>query len=110
MSGTPEWKSALHRLHLAGRAATRWSETDRGPWEVRSEPRHVLYSKLLSWVALDRALRIPERRGEGGDHISEWRLERERVREVILTEGYNEELGAFTYAFDCPVLDASLIS
>ena len=93
---------------LADRAAARWGEPDRGPWEVRGEPRHFLYSKLYCWVALDRAIRLAEQTGLSGD-IATWRRERETLREAILTRGYSDRVGAFTQAFDSPALDASAL-
>ena len=99
------------RLHdLADEAAARWREPDRGPWEIRGEPRHFVYSKLLCWVALDRALRIAGRLGEKGSHLERWQTEREQVRDAILSRGFNQKLGAFTYAFDEPVLDSSVLA
>ena len=95
---------------FADQIAAIWHEPDQGPWEVRGEPRHFLYSKLFCWVGLDRALRIAKRRGESGEHVERWRAAREEVREAIVTRGYNEELGAFTYAFDEPLLDASVLA
>ena len=95
---------------FAEEIAALWREPDQGPWEVRGEPRHFLYSKLFCWVGLDRALRIAQKRGESGEHIGRWREAREQVRAAILTWGYDEELGAFTYVFGEPVLDASALA
>jgi alpha,alpha-trehalase len=94
---------------LADRAADRWGEPDEGIWEVRSEPRHFLYSKLLCWVALDRALRIAERHDAPGN-LDRWRAERDAIREAILEDAYNEEVGAFGQSFGSPVLDASALT
>ena len=94
---------------FADQAAARWREPDHGIWEVRGGPRHFLYSKLLCWVALDRALRIAERANAPGD-LATWRRTREEIRHAILTEGYDAELGAFTQAFGEPALDASALA
>lgn len=100
----PELWAVLQRL--ADRAAARWQAPDQGIWEVRGGPRHLLYSKLLCWVALDRAIRLGERGGLAGD-LATWRRTREAIRRAILAEGYDAELGAFTQAFGERVLDAS---
>ena len=102
----PELWSLLHTL--ADRAAAGWREPDQGPWEVRGEPRHFLYSKLYCWVALDRALRLAERAGLSGN-VDVWRRERQAVREAILAHGYHDEMGAFTQSFGSTALDASVL-
>jgi GH15 family glucan-1,4-alpha-glucosidase len=95
--------------HLADQAAARWHEPDQGIWEVRSGPRHYLYSKLRCWVALDRALRLAQKGQLRGD-IEHWRGARDDIRGAILAEGYDKELGAFTQAFGVKALDASALT
>ncbi len=56
---------------LADAAARRWSEKDQGIWEIRGEPRDFLYSKLMCWVALDRAIALADRLG-APDHVAAW--------------------------------------
>lgn len=87
-----------------------WRQRDQGPWEVRDEPRHFLYSKLFCWVGLDRALRMAEKRGESGEYTRSWHEARGQIREAILQQGYNTEAEAFTYAFDDAMLDASVLA
>lgn len=94
---------------LADRAAQRWREPDEGIWEVRGGQRHFLYSKLLCWVALDRALQIADAHDAPGDR-SLWKSERDAIREAILTDGWNAEIGAFTQAFGETTLDASALA
>ncbi len=94
---------------LADRAAARWREPDQGIWEVRGGPRHFLYSKLLCWVALDRALRLADARRLPGD-LARWRRTREEIRRAIETEGYDPEIGAFTQALGERALDASALA
>jgi len=95
--------------YMADQTAARWHEPDRGIWEVRGGPRHFLYSKLMCWVALDRALRLSKRDGLTAD-ASKWEREREAIRQEILTEGYNEKVGAFTQALGEAALDASALT
>lgn len=91
---------------LADQAAARWQHPDHGIWEVRHRKRHFLSSKLLCWTALDRALAIARR-----DHLSgpldRWEKERSRIRQAILSQGYDTELGSFKRAFDEAAPDAS---
>jgi len=94
---------------LADRAAERWREPDEGIWEVRGGQRHFLYSKLLCWVALDRAIRIAEAHHAPGG-VERWRRERDAVREAILIDGYDADLGAFTQSLGDPTLDASALT
>ena len=91
---------------LADTAASRWHEKDQGIWEIRGEPRDFLYSKLMCWVALDRAISLADRLG-AQDRVSSWKHVRDEIAEAILTRGWNEKAGAFTQSFDSEDLDAS---
>jgi alpha,alpha-trehalase len=95
--------------YMADQTAKRWREPDSGIWEVRGGPRHFLYSKLLCWVALDRVLRFSKRDGLKGN-VMIWEKAHEELRQLILTEGYNEKLGAFTQAMGEVALDASALT
>ena len=90
----------------ADTAARRWREKDQGIWEVRGEPRHFLYSKLMCWVALDRAIGLADLLG-AKDRVEAWTAAREEIRAAILEHGWSEEAGAFTQAFGGDELDAS---
>ena len=91
---------------LANTAARRWRETDAGMWEMRGEPRHHLSSKVLCWVALDRAVKLAERLGMHAD-IARWASERDMIREAVLTRGWSETRGAYAQSFDSDELDAA---
>ncbi len=93
---------------VADAAAAVWEAPDHGIWEVRDEPRHFLSSKLLCWVALDRAAELAADL-DAADRAAEWRDEAERIRTSILEEGWNEQVGAFTQAFGRDELDASVL-
>jgi alpha,alpha-trehalase len=93
---------------MAERTVEGWREPDNGIWEVRGGPRHFLYSKLLCWVALDRAVRLAGRSHPKAD-VSRWKKERDEIREKILREGYNERVGAFTQYLGGDALDASAL-
>jgi alpha,alpha-trehalase len=91
---------------LADTAATRWQEKDQGIWEIRGEPRDFLYSKLMCWVALDRAIGLADRL-DAGDRVSGWKRIRDEIADAILTKGWNGNAGAFTQSFGSEDLDAS---
>ena len=93
---------------LADAAARQWEQPDNGIWEVRGEPRHFLYSKLMCWVALDRAISLAEQL-HATHRVDEWSSMAASIRAAILTRGWNEEAGAFTQAFDSPDLDAAAL-
>jgi GH15 family glucan-1,4-alpha-glucosidase len=91
---------------VADRACDAWREPDYGIWEVRGGPRHFVYSKVMVWVALDRAVRMAERWGLPG-RVGMWRRNRDAVRRAILSEGYDRRVGAFVQSFGSQALDAS---
>jgi GH15 family glucan-1,4-alpha-glucosidase len=91
---------------LADTAARRWRETDSGMWEMRGEPRHHLSSKVLCWVALDRAVRLAD---QLGDHakVDEWAEARDEIRDAVLVRGWSEKRQAYAQSFDSDELDAA---
>ncbi|MEX2619569.1 MAG: glycoside hydrolase family 15 protein [Egibacteraceae bacterium] len=91
---------------LADAAAASWQQADQGIWEMRGEPRHYLYSKLMCWVALDRAIDLAPLIG-AQDRVAAWERTRAQIRTVILEQGWNAEIGAFTQVLDGSELDAS---
>jgi len=88
-------------------AGAAWQLPDQGIWEGRGEPKHYVSSKLMSWVALDRASRLA-RDYERSEFADSWRREAEKVRADILERGVNEE-GVFRQHYDTDALDASLL-
>jgi GH15 family glucan-1,4-alpha-glucosidase len=96
---------------LADRAAKSWREPDAGMWEARDKERHYLTSKVMCWVALDRAVELAPRLGEHTDaqRVRGWKEAREEVREAILEQGWSEEAGAYAGAFGSDELDASVL-
>jgi alpha,alpha-trehalase len=93
-------------IQVAEAAAAKWEERDQGIWEVRGEPRHFLYSKLMCWVAMDRAISLAPVLGVPG-RVPSWNETRERIRTAILSRGWSETAGAFTQSFGSDELDAS---
>ena len=99
---------STHRFlaDLADTAADRWQDQDQGIWEVRGEPRDFLYSKLMCWVALDRAILLADQLGVA-ERVGDWTRVRDEISDAILTRGWNESVGAFTQSFGSEDLDAS---
>jgi hypothetical protein len=93
---------------LADRAARSWQQPDAGMWEARDEKRHYTSSKVMCWVALDRALRLAPRLGKDADPEA-WEQARAAVRAAILEQAWSETAGAYTGAFGSDDLDASVL-
>jgi GH15 family glucan-1,4-alpha-glucosidase len=89
-------------------AASRWPEKDQGIWEIRGEPRHFVYSKLMCWVALDRGLQLADML-RAGDRVERWQTVRQEIRNAILQQGWSDQAGAFAQAFGSDDLDASAL-
>jgi GH15 family glucan-1,4-alpha-glucosidase len=96
----------LFLVAVADAAAARWEEKDQGIWEIRGEPRDFLYSKLMCWVALDRAVYLADRIG-GSDRVDLWKKKRDEIKDAILQRGWSESAQAFTQTFGSDELDAS---
>ncbi|MGH2818351.1 MAG: glycoside hydrolase family 15 protein [Actinomycetota bacterium] len=93
-------------VDAAETAAARWNERDQGIWEVRGEPQDFLYSKLMCWVALDRATLLADRLG-AAERIDRWVKTRNEIADAILQHGWNDRAQAFTQSFGSEELDAS---
>jgi len=100
----PESRSFL--VDLADAACHRWEDRDQGIWEVRGEPRDFVYSKLMCWVALDRAITLAELIN-AADNVEDWTRYRSDIEQAILTKGWSDAAGAFTQSFGSDELDAS---
>lgn len=85
--------------------ARRWREPDHGIWEERLVPRHHVHSKVMCWVAIDRAIRIAERCNAAAD--PSWPGLRDAIAADVLAHGWNETVEAFTAAYDSTELDAA---
>ena len=92
---------------VADVVARRWSQPDQGIWEIRGEPRHFTYSKVMAWVAVDRVIRIGELDARDDD-LEPLRALREEIRALVEAEGVDPATGVFTQSFgDGGKLDAS---
>jgi GH15 family glucan-1,4-alpha-glucosidase len=85
-----------------------WDQADEGIWEVRSGRQHFTYSRLMSWVAIERAVQIALRRGLPAE-LQRWQAERDRIYHQIMAKGWSEDRQAFVQSFGGDLLDASLL-
>ncbi len=83
-----------------------WKLPDRGIWELRTQPQHFTFSKVLCWVAIDRAIRIAKLIKKF-EYVEGWTRLRERIRKDILKHAWNEKVQAFTQYYGSDQLDAS---
>ena len=94
---------------LTDHVASVWRQPDAGIWERRGAPAHHVHSKLMAWLALDRAVRIAETRGSSRRRQRRWSEERDALATQIRGEGFDERLGAYTGAYGSTELDAAVL-
>jgi GH15 family glucan-1,4-alpha-glucosidase len=94
---------------IADYVANHWRDPDNGIWEVRDERTHYTQSKALCWVALDRACALADE-GRIPNRSERWRTEADELKQVIETEGWDEERCSYVRAPDLRELDASLLT
>lgn len=99
------WELQLELVEHVGRM---WREPDYGIWETRGPARHFTYSKVMAWVAFDRAIKAVERHGLAGP-VDRWRATRSEMHEEICRLGFDAERNTFRAAYGETLLDASLL-
>jgi GH15 family glucan-1,4-alpha-glucosidase len=85
-----------------------WQKEDAGIWEVRGPARHFTHSKVMAWVAFDRAVRYHEEFGREGP-FDRWRALRDEIRAEVLDRAWNDDKQAYTQSYDSDQLDASVL-
>ena len=93
---------------LVAAVEQRWEEPDQGIWEIRSPPRHHVYSKAMCWLTVECGLRIAA--DVFGRDRSKWEKLRDTIAEDVLAKGWNPDVGAFTAAYGADDLDASVLA
>ena len=88
---------------------TGWTQPDDGIWEVRGPRRHFTHSKVMAWVAVDRAVRILEEFPELKGPLEKWRSLRDDIHAEVCEKGFNQDVGAFTQYYGSDQLDASIL-
>jgi pentatricopeptide repeat protein len=105
--GDPIWYELwTHLRSLIDWVCDNWQRKDEGIWEVRSGQQHSVYSKLMCWVALDRALRLADKRSFPADR-ERWLKVRDEIYEEIMEKGWSPERKAFVQSYGGDTLDAS---
>ncbi|MDQ1395703.1 MAG: hypothetical protein QOG64_962 [Acidimicrobiaceae bacterium] len=103
--GEPSWSLQQALLDfLEGH----WEEPDNGLWEMRGPRRHFTHSKVMAWVAADRAVTAVERYGREGP-VDRWRALRQQIHDEVLAEAWSDDKQAFAQSYGSPHLDASVL-
>ena len=104
----PSARSRALRKVVLDYLANAWREPDEGIWEIRGSPQHFVHSKVMAWVAFDRAANDLETQ-EFGDFCKHWRDIADTIHAEVCERGFNPELGSFVQAYGSKWLDASLL-
>lgn len=83
-----------------------WQQPDAGIWEARTKPRHYVFSKVMCWVAIDRGIKIAEKKGFKAP-FERWSETREEIKKTVLQKGFNKNLNSFVQSFNSKALDAT---
>lgn len=94
---------------FADEVAHRWTEPDAGIWEIRGDGAHHVHSKLMAWLALDRALRIATTHRTPTRQLTRWQTQRDAIAADVTTRGFNPELGSYTRTYGSTDLDAAVL-
>jgi GH15 family glucan-1,4-alpha-glucosidase len=96
---------------LADQVATSWTQPDAGIWEMRATPAHHVHSKLMAWLALDRAIRIADSRGDRDRNRQlRWSRARDELAREIRNRGFDPDQGTYTATYDTDELDAAVLT
>nr|MBA2512821.1 glycoside hydrolase family 15 protein [Solirubrobacterales bacterium] len=107
--GTPIFHETWENLRrIVDWLCDNWDQPDEGIWETRGGQKDFTYSRLMSWVAMERAIRMNRARGLPGDLVG-WLAERDRIYNQIMDKGWNADRGAFVQHYDSDLLDASIL-
>jgi GH15 family glucan-1,4-alpha-glucosidase len=107
--GTPIYHDAWENLaRVVEWVCEHWEEADEGIWETRGGRKHFTHSRLMSWVAIERAIRIARQRGLPADMVR-WLSVRDAIYRQIMTRAWHPERKAFVQHYDTDVLDASVL-
>jgi len=96
------------QIKFLGRLAEIWKQPDQGIWEMRGAAQHFTYSKVMAWVAFDRAIKSAESFGLEGP-LEEWRKLREEICAEVCERGFDKKTGTFVQAYGSDQLDANLL-
>ena len=94
---------------FADEVARQWTEPDAGIWEIRGDGAHHVHSKLMAWLALDRALRIAATHRTPSRQLTRWQTQRDAIAADVTTRGFNPQLGSYTRTYGSTDLDAAVL-
>ena len=94
---------------FADRVALTWRQPDAGIWEIRGDAQHHVHSKLIAWLALDRALCIADSHRVSRSRRDRWQRERDAIAVDVHSRGYNDARRAYTRSYDSDDLDAAVL-
>ncbi|HEX5936102.1 MAG TPA: glycoside hydrolase family 15 protein [Actinomycetota bacterium] len=100
---------ATRFARIADLVADSWRRPDSGIWEVRSDPRHFTQSKMMCWVALDRAIALAGASAVAGDRVARWTSERDAIRSFVEERCWSDDRNSYVRAADGDDLDASVL-
>lgn len=98
-----DWKLLIK---LVNHVCNIWNTKDAGIWEVRSSPKHFVHSKLMCWVALDRAITIADKQKKDCPR-KKWEQIREQIKDEIIKKGFNDKLNSFVQSYGSDIIDAT---
>jgi GH15 family glucan-1,4-alpha-glucosidase len=102
------YETWLHVCQQLDWLAQHWQGADEGIWEIRGEPKHFVYSRLMSWVAFDRAVRLARERGLPAP-LDKWEQISMQIYREIMDRGWNEQRGCFVQYYGGEAVDASIL-
>jgi GH15 family glucan-1,4-alpha-glucosidase len=102
-----DWRMQVALLNFL---ETKWSDPDEGIWEIRGEPQQFTHSKVMAWVAFDRAVKLVENFScAGNDHLERWKKLRDKIHREVCAKGYHPKKKAFTQTYGSEAMDASAL-
>jgi GH15 family glucan-1,4-alpha-glucosidase len=107
-SSEADWRLQVALLSFL---ESRWNEPDQGIWEMRGPAQHFTHSKMMAWVAFDRAVKLVEKHScpAADEHVERWRRIRDEIHAQVCERGYNPNRNAFTQYYGSDELDASIL-
>jgi GH15 family glucan-1,4-alpha-glucosidase len=105
--GEPDWALMVQLMKFL---ESNWQKPDEGIWEVRGGRKHFTHSKMMAWLAFDRAIKLVEECGcAAGENLQRWKKIRDQIHAEVCRRGYNIRKRAFTQVYGSDALDASLL-
>ncbi|MEO5717990.1 MAG: glycoside hydrolase family 15 protein [Chthoniobacterales bacterium] len=102
-----DWRLQVALLHFL---ETKWKEPDEGIWEVRGPRRQFTHSKVMAWVAFDRAIKLVEHYNcDANESLERWKTLRAKIHRSVCRDGFNKTKGAFTQYYSGEAMDASIL-